>query len=231
MLNLKNRRVNETFFNNIIRLVPSKYKYVVSIVLLTVSVVFSLYDIPWNKSVEQTARQPETTVSTENRKNKEIVASKKESEIHSLLFASLNKDQLHACVVTRIIDGDTIEVSGLNQRDKTVVRLIGVDTYETKENKRAELQMKQSGKTLEQTLEAGNKSKEFLRSLIPIGSKIFIEYDVEKLDKYKRTLGYVWNDGNLVNLSLLTRGGANTLHIKPNVKYKTIFDSVDVEYR
>lgn len=225
MLNLKNQRVNKTLFNNIVQMVPSKYKYIVAIVFLIVSVAFPLYDIP-NRT---TAKQSDTTVSTENQKNKETIASKKENEIHSMLFASLNKDRLHACVVTRIIDGDTIEVSGLNQKEKTVVRLIGVDTYETKENKRAELQMKQSGKTLQQVLECGNRSRDFLYSLIPVGSKISIEYDVEKFDRYGRTLGYIWNNGNLINLSLLTRGGANTLHIKPNVKYKTFFDSIHVE--
>jgi micrococcal nuclease len=55
--------------------------------------------------------------------------------------------------------------------------------------------------------------------LLPPGTAVRLEYDVEHLDRYERTLAYVYrlDDGLFVNLDLLTEGYAEQFTVPPNV--------------
>ncbi|MFA5338507.1 MAG: thermonuclease family protein, partial [Candidatus Omnitrophota bacterium] len=46
-----------------------------------------------------------------------------------------------------------------------------------------------------------------------------IEFDVEKIDRYKRLLGYCFIENTLINAKLIEEGFAVTYTIPPNVKY------------
>jgi endonuclease YncB( thermonuclease family) len=72
-------------------------------------------------------------------------------------------------LVTRVIDGDTIEVS-------------------------------YKGETLD-------------------GRRVRLEFDVERLDRYGRTLAYVWMGDRLFNETLVQRGFAQVSTFPPNVEY------------
>ncbi len=98
----------------------------------------------------------------------------------------------------RVIDGDTIVLS-TGER----VRYIGVDTLEA----RGQL---------------GCIIAEFNRYLVE-GKDIRLEFDVERHDKYKRLLAYVYVDDVFVNAALVERGLARVLTVKPNVRYKKDF--------
>ncbi len=100
--------------------------------------------------------------------------------------------------VTRVIDGDTIEVAG-----GTRVRFIGVDTPET-----------QSGPNC-----FGAEATARTRELLPTGQRVRLVYDVERLDRFERTLAYVYRlpDGLFVNVALARDGFANQLTVPPNV--------------
>jgi len=75
--------------------------------------------------------------------------------------------------VDRVVDGDTIVLS-----DGKKVRLIGVDTPETKHpNKPVEY--------------FGKEATEFTRRMCE-GKQVRLEYDQEKIDRYGRTLAYVF---------------------------------------
>ncbi len=105
--------------------------------------------------------------------------------------------------VTRVVDGDTIVLS-----DKTKVRYIGIDTPETKHPKKS---VQFFGK------EASEANKKLVE-----GKKIRLEYDVQKTDKYKRTLAYVYlDDGTFVNAWLVENGYAHVSTYPPNVKYQS----------
>jgi micrococcal nuclease len=70
-------------------------------------------------------------------------------------------------------------------------------------------------------LELGKKAKEFTESLIPVGTKVEVELDVQPKDKYGRTLAYVWlTDGRMLNEVIVREGYAMLLTIPPNVKYE-----------
>lgn len=109
-------------------------------------------------------------------------------------------------LVTRHVDGDTIDVDG----DR--VRLIGVDTPETHY---PGLGVECYGRTA---------AAETAR-LLPVGTKVRLGYDVERHDRYGRTLAYVYraSDGLFVNAYLAEHGYASTLTIPPNVTHARQF--------
>lgn len=107
--------------------------------------------------------------------------------------------------VVRVIDGDTFKAS-INGEEKTV-RLLNVDTPETKDpNAPVECMGPEATKGLEQ--------------LLPVGSKVRLELDVEPLDKYGRTLAGVFDSGGkLVNAEIARLGLGVPVLLEPNRKF------------
>ena len=94
--------------------------------------------------------------------------------------------------VTRVVDGDTIEIDYLGTA--TSVRLIGVDTPETVHPRRP--------------IEPyGPEASSFMRNLLA-GEKVYLRFGNEQADRYGRTLAYVFRapDGVFVNLELVRQG-------------------------
>lgn len=96
-----------------------------------------------------------------------------------LLSASCSNSQTLKC--TRAVDGDTIV---LNNGER--VRLIGVDTPETKHPR----------KPVEYF---GKEATAFTKRMVE-GKEVRLEYDWQRKDKYGRTLAYVYlMDGTFLN--------------------------------
>lgn len=112
--------------------------------------------------------------------------------------------------VESVVDGDTIVVAG-----GTRVRLIGVDTPETKDPRRPVGCF-------------GREASRFTASLLPRGTPVRLVGDVEQRDRYDRTLAYVYRlpDGLFVNAELLRRGYAEVLTIAPNVAHAAEFTTL-----
>lgn len=103
-------------------------------------------------------------------------------------------------LVTRVIDGDTIEIEGGGR-----VRYLGIDTPETVDPHRP---VGCFGK------EASKKNKELVER-----KYVRLEKDITDKDKYGRLLRYVFVDDKFVNLELVQGGYALLLTIPPDVKY------------
>ena len=117
--------------------------------------------------------------------------------------------------VTRVIDGDTIEVElGGEILD---VRLIGIDTPETVH-------------PTEPVGCYGPAASRFTTTLLE-GKDVQLEFDVELLDRYGRTLAYVWLGEGLFNETLVARGFAQVSTYPPNVKYVDRFISAQRDAR
>ncbi|MBA7557027.1 hypothetical protein ES705_49756 [subsurface metagenome] len=104
-----------------------------------------------------------------------------------LCFISVQAQQnWRTCI--RVIDGDTIV---LDENEK--VRLIGIDTPETKDPRKPVQYF-------------GKEAYEFTKSLVE-GKKVRLEYDQNKIDKYGRTLAYVYlEDGTFLNAEIIKQG-------------------------
>jgi micrococcal nuclease len=114
--------------------------------------------------------------------------------------------------IVRVVDGDTV-VARLPGGDENV-RLIGIDTPETVDPRKP---VQCFGK------EASARTK----ALLPPGTAIRLERDVEARDRYGRLLAYVYRaeDGTFVNLALAQEGYAQPLTIPPNVAYASQFSA------
>jgi micrococcal nuclease len=112
--------------------------------------------------------------------------------------------------VRRVVDGDTIEIAGGER-----VRLIGVDTPETKDPNRPVGCF-------------GKEASRFTTSVLPPGTQVRLVGDAEQRDKYGRLLAYVYRraDGLFVNAELLRRGYAQLLTIPPNIAHTDEFSSI-----
>lgn len=109
--------------------------------------------------------------------------------------------------VTRVIDGDTIEVdiNGSVYR----VRYIGIDTPETVHPSKPQ---ECFGK------EAGEKNRQLVE-----GKLVRLEKDVSETDVYGRLLRYVWVGDTFVNDYLVRQGYAYASTYPPDVKYAEQF--------
>ncbi|MGB9667593.1 MAG: thermonuclease family protein [Thermosulfidibacteraceae bacterium] len=122
-------------------------------------------------------------------------------------------DHYEECIVEKVIDGDTIVCSGKR------VRLIGIDAPESTINPHIEKQ--RSLGDVETIIKIGKIAKKFVKNLMPVGTRVKLEYDVEKYDKYGRVLAYVWlPNGEMANEVIVREGYAMLLTIPPNVKYE-----------
>ena len=127
------------------------------------------------------------------------------------------------CTVVRVVDGDTFHCT-LSNGEEVKVRLIGVDTPESANNPKARRDSERTGRSLEEIIKMGRQAKEFTKSLLPKGEKVYLEFDVQKTDKYGRLLAYVWlSDGRMLNEVLIREGYAQVYTIPPNVKYQERF--------
>lgn len=120
--------------------------------------------------------------------------------------------------VLAIIDGDTLKISIHGRRVTT--RLIGIDTPETKKpNSPVECQ--------------GPEATEFLRQLVPPGTPVGLQRDVEGRDHFDRLLAYVFrvSDGLFVNREIIRRGFARPLAIPPNTTHARDFETLAAQAR
>ena len=112
--------------------------------------------------------------------------------------------------IVRVIDGDTFVIFNIYGSEEKI-RLIGVNAPESRN----------SGKKKKE--EFGEESKKYLTNLLK-NAKVRLEFDVQRVDRYGRTLAYVYlENGTFLNEYLVKNGYAQVATFPPNVKYKDLF--------
>ena len=112
--------------------------------------------------------------------------------------------------ISRVVDGDTVSVNIGGKKES--VRLIGVDTPES---------VKPGTPVQCFALEASARTK----ALLPSGTPVRLEADVEQRDRYGRLLAYVdrLRDALCVNTPLVDEGFAVPSTVPPNVAHASEF--------
>ncbi len=176
---------------------------IAAVAFVAISVIFS----PPSDDLNNTNKSSSTTVAKKDVETEEV------SPIKTIKTK-----------VTRVVDGDTIEVNISGQTEK--VRLIGVDTPETKHPSKP-------------VQPYGPEAENYTHSQLE-GKIVWLEKDVQELDKYNRVLAYVWlaqpskvDDSEirekLFNAKLLLDGYGQLLTIPPDVKYVDYFTKYQTE--
>lgn len=129
------------------------------------------------------------------------------------ITAAQSPIELHSATVVRIVDGDTA-VFRLEDGTQEKVRFIGIDTPE-------------STTKIEPY---GKAAAAYTAKRLKVGSRVYLEKDVEPRDRYRRLLAYVWlappsavTESEIrakqFNAMLAIDGHAQQMTIPPNVKY------------
>lgn len=117
----------------------------------------------------------------------------------------------HATIV-EVVDGDTVRLRIADAEFS--VRLVGVDAPETKHPTKGVQCF-------------GPEAATFLSNMLPKGTIVRIERDVEARDVYDRLLLYLFvttdRGERFINLELVSRGLAMPLSIEPNTRYQESF--------
>jgi len=122
------------------------------------------------------------------------------------------------CYVERVVDGDTLKLS-----DGRRIRLIGVDTPELHYSRKLLSDARSSNKNIKTIQAMGKRASDFTKSLCG-GKKVRLQTDVEKYDKYGRTLAYVYlEDETFVNAKILEEGYGQVMTIPPNISKAEYF--------
>lgn len=107
--------------------------------------------------------------------------------------------------VVRVVDGDTFQV--LRHGRDVTIRLVGIDTPEV-------------GWYGGEAECYGARAGLFVRDLLE-GERVRLEFDLERIDPYQRTLAYAYlGDGRMVNRLLVRRGFAEVTIFEPNDRYE-----------
>lgn len=121
-----------------------------------------------------------------------------------------NRDELTGFLkVTKVVDGDTFWVDDGSEKGLKI-RLIGVNTPETVHPQ----------KPVEYY---GREASDYVKSVLA-GNKVKLKFDVTRVDRYGRTLAYVYlKDGTFLNADLIKKGYGQAMTVPPNVKYSDRF--------
>ena len=111
--------------------------------------------------------------------------------------------------VDRVIDGDTIVLSGGRR-----LRYIGLDAPEVRDRPE----------------HYGLEATAFNRRLVE-GRKVNLERDVSNQDRFGRLLRFVYADGILVNAELVREGYARAKVYPPDTRYAQCFAALEQEAR
>jgi micrococcal nuclease len=121
-------------------------------------------------------------------------------------------------IVKRVIDGDTLLLASGER-----VRLIGIDTPEIHNSNKLDRDAKRSQKSISEIKTMGQLSYKFTKDLVE-GKAVSLEFDLERQDRYKRLLAYVYlKDKTFVNAEIVKQGYASLMTYPPNVKYADLF--------
>ena len=111
--------------------------------------------------------------------------------------------------VSRVIDGDTIVVSGGRR-----VRYIGIDTPEVGDSPQL----------------FGREATIFNEALVS-GRTVVLQSDVSNEDRFGRLLRFVYADGILVNAELVREGYAKAKVYPPDTQYAECLAALEMEAR
>ena len=118
--------------------------------------------------------------------------------------------------IVRPVDGDTVVVAIAGAEEH--VRLIGIDTPESVAQDRP--------------IECyGVEAKDRAAALLPAGTVVRLERDVEARDRYDRLLAYVYRDDDdvFINLLLVQEGFAESFPYPPNTAHQGELDRAEAE--
>ncbi|GMQ27480.1 thermonuclease family protein [Algoriphagus confluentis] len=121
-------------------------------------------------------------------------------------------------LVTKVSDGDTFWVRYPSGKEEKI-RLIGINAPESRKTGNRDVEY------------FGKEASAYAKRLL-INQEVTLEFDVQRTDRYQRTLAYAYlSSGAMVNAILVREGYAQVATYPPNVKYQSLFQKLEKEAR
>lgn len=125
-------------------------------------------------------------------------------------------ERLVPALCEHVVDGDTawfqVVENGILITHK--VRFLNIDTPETVHPDK-EIQP------------GGPEASAYVKAALE-GQEVWLEYDIDRLDRYDRQLCHIWlKDGSLFNLHLVEEGFAKVTFYEPNIRYNKFFTAAE----
>lgn len=168
----------------------------------------------FNETLEEQQIQDNKTKLAESRKK----ASSQIKSVKQTLDENKKKENnVKYYEIEKIVDGDTIRIYKDGKVEK--IRLLLVDTPESVHSQQYK------------NVKLGTSAYIFTRNFLQ-GHKVSLEYDEEKIDRYGRTLAYVYrDDGKSLNKALLQASLAKVVLYEPNDKYYNEYKAIERQVR
>ena len=117
-------------------------------------------------------------------------------------------------IVTRIVDGDGLFVSNITTGKEFEIRLLGIDAPEVSNCKKLIQDERETHLPGQLLIELGRASKQFVTSLVPIGTRVtYVSVSSSNVDVYGRLLAYVYlSDGRCINQEIVKAGYAKAFN-------------------
>lgn len=133
-------------------------------------------------------------------------------------FEGINQTKTVLLTVTKVSDGDTFWVTHPSGKEEKI-RLIGINAPESRKTGSKDVEF------------FGKEASTYAKQLL-LNKRVRLEFDVQKYDRYKRTLAYAYlESGSMVNAHLVKEGYARVATYPPNVKYQEQFQKLEREAR
>jgi micrococcal nuclease len=120
---------------------------------------------------------------------------------------SIKPNYIYRCIVTRVVDGDTVDAEidlGFNMVHKDRIRLMGIDTPESRTRNKKEKMLGLASKArLKEILTTGKSSRMGTRV-----NPIYLQTSKEGKGKFGRILGTLWMNDQNVNDILIAENHA-----------------------
>ena len=112
--------------------------------------------------------------------------------------------------ITDVLDGDSIKVVSLFNKNEFEIRLYGIDCPENKYNRKMVEDEKKLHTPAQFLLGLGQQAHKFVLSVAPVGTSVTLQIEKgNELDHYKRHLAYVFlPDGSCLNEIIVANGYA-----------------------
>ena len=118
--------------------------------------------------------------------------------------------------IERVVDGDTVLLEELGR-----ARLIGINTPET---------VSPAQQVRGEPPQCfGPEASAEMKRLLPAGTEVEFDTDVEPLDRFGRNLVYLYKDGGSINELLFRKGFARAKAYKPNIRNQEMFNRLQAE--
>ncbi len=174
------------------------------IVFLVAGIVFVAIGFVLNFSFNIASK--ENGLGSQNYKKDYKSLSREQQGISEVLSQNSSNGVKQEVEVAKVLDGDTIETNFGAQ-----IRYIGINSPEMGEPF--------FGEALE------------LNESLVLDKNVGLEFDIKNLDRYGRTLAYVFVGEELINLEMARNGLAVVQTIQPNVKYQDAIVAAQREAR